>query len=281
MAKYDRRMLIPYLRDLYCTELLLMQKKEQRLHILETQNRLTEKFDNDTQMEAPREPSTDNMLILCLFSAIICGVVVLSAVFFGSRDGMIGQFLLGCLMIAILGAVILIKVRKRKEKQQEYQKWQKKHQEDQDKLRRKIEHYDRRLEELNEMCNELHAIRHSLYSVNIIPAHYRTVQVVQYLLEYFKTTKANNPDIVLQTFAIEEIRKPHMEIEKKLAEVTLHQRMLLATHIMADEEQSEYVQAQLRTIAEQEKNPDLKAQYQKIALENWNLSDYLIKYEQH
>ena len=281
MAKYDRRMLIPYLRDLYCTEILLMQKQEQRYSIQENKRKLTNRLGNGEIMDAPKEQSADSLLILCFLSAVICAVVVLCAVFFGNGTGLFLKLLLICVLLGLLCVLLLIRNRKNQKKQQEYQKWLKKHQEEQNRIHQKLEYFDRQLEELAEMCNVLHGIRHSLYSVNVIPAHYRTVQAVQYLLEYFKTSKANNPDIVLQTFIIEELRKPHLEIDKRMAEITMHQRILLANQIVADEAQSEYAFAQLRTIAEQEKNPDLRMQYQKIILENWNLSDYILKYERH
>ena len=281
MARYDRRLLIPYLRDLYCTELLLLKKKEEQQKTLEKRRKLRDQLQAEEIVDEPAEQSSAGLWILCLLSVLMCTAVILSAIFLDSHVALFGILLLGSVLIGAVCIVFLIRKRKLRKEQLMERRQRSKWEEEQERLCRRIEYCEQYLEELGEMCNILHGIRHSLYSVNIIPVHYRTLYVVQYLFEYFKTSKADDVDLVLQTFAIEEIREPHQGVSRKLADLTLRQRMVLSNQMVGDEEQRRYAEVQLQAVAEMAENVDLQLQYQRIILENWNLSNYLYKYEQN
>ena len=121
MAKYDRRMLIPYLRDLYCTELLLMYKKERHRAILERKKKLTDRLAGETEMEAPGESYSNVPVVLCLLSAVLCAVAILCAVFFGNSAALFRWLLVICLVLGLLCVLLLIGSRKRRKKQREFQ----------------------------------------------------------------------------------------------------------------------------------------------------------------
>lgn len=106
--------------------------------------------------------------------------------------------------------------------------------------------------QLENQFNEAIILRSNVYGVNVIPMQYRNKYTAVYLYQYFSTAQADDIDMILQTFVLEEIKAKLDEIIVLQTEAILKQEMIMANQRAALESQEQhqaYMEQKARQIA--------------------------------
>lgn len=80
---------------------------------------------------------------------------------------------------------------------------------------------------LEEILSELNKCKNILvhaYDLNIIPVQYRNLGSIAYLYEYFSTSQATNLDQVIQSMLLDDVRQRIQNIENKLNQIISNQQ---------------------------------------------------------
>lgn len=75
------------------------------------------------------------------------------------------------------------------------------------------------------------------YGANVIPGQYRNVYAAMYLYDYFRNSRADDLDLVLNTFVLEQIKERLDIIIASQSEMILNQRILMANQEKSIEQQ--------------------------------------------
>lgn len=284
MASYDRRILIPYLRDICCTEMLCKKLEKDIATFQKEANKYT-KWADDKYTD-PKKPNIDDYPTEDYSVPMIIGVVI----------GMVGVMLL--LFIPILGVpaigygLIMMGVCKLEEsdnkeaKKKEYEnaliRYKKICAENQrcrdskEKWRASAQKW--RNEEITARKNlqEAKAMRNKLYSVNIIPSRYRTIHAVYYLYEFFDTGRETDLEKVIQTMLLDEIIQRLDKIILQNEEIMLNQRMQIALQEEQNRAMADQHRQTMEAIARMEHNQELQIDYQNMIARNQEVTNFFL-----
>lgn len=284
MAKYDRRILLPYLRNLCSTELLiLMQQKEMsalRASLEELEQLKERDIPPDEVLPASPGPAIAFGCLALAFGAVavISGVLAFDADIFWLLTF---SSALICLACAASWWYCRKQYLRRKNQYLQYCRTLEKyhsHAADRQALAEEIAQHRTQITALAEQINECISLKRSLYGLNVIPGQNRNLSTVQYLYEFFRTSKADDIDTVLQICAVEEMKDHLGHITKNQADLLLAQRTRIADQVTSDPIQRQYYEEQMTQIAAQEPNPELRSQYIKMLHEDLNESQFFAQY---
>lgn len=131
---------------------------------------------------------------------------------------------------------------------------------------------------------ECRNLRRKLYSADVIPTKYRNEYAVMYLYDWFKhNRRADDMDLALNTFVLEQIKDRLDKMIMQLEEVIINQRIMIANQRQSMEEQRQhyaYMEQMARTaVANQEEQTQyLEMLDSKLAVDNFfNAANYLRK----
>lgn len=280
MARFDRKILLPYLRDLYSVELLVLKRQKQYQDLCSLMHKYEQQLENDREPEAEVKASAMGLVILSMVAVVLCVAAVTSAAMIRSNRILLPVSVFLLVLDAFCIVLLLRNIRRYQKASARYATYQKAMDQYQSgerkrvQIRSQISECKRQIVEFAEQSNELGSIRHSLYSANVIPASFRTVHAVRYLFHYFQSSKADDVDMVLQIFAIQELKQEHKVISRHESDMILHQRMIMANQIMTDSVQRQNVEQQMLEIANSDQNQEFRNQYLKMISINQDVSNF-------
>ncbi len=108
------------------------------------------------------------------------------------------------------------------------------------------------MEQLETEAKRVDALIQELYSVNIIPSRYRDIYGAFYLYDWFGTSQADDMDMALSVYVLEQIRDRLDRIIANQAEMIMNQRLSIAIQYQAAEAQKQHtaiMEARAREIA--------------------------------
>ena len=264
-------------------ELLVLKRQKEYKELYNLMHKYEEELHNHQEPEPEATASWGGVILWCIIAAILCLFAVGSSALIRLHEVFLYVSLLTLPVVAICIFALLRSIhvyRRNSARYAHYEQKMQKYQNEQqsrDLLLEQIAECKKQMVEFVEQSNVLSSIRHGLYSANVIPTPFRTLYAVRYLFNYFQSSKADDVDVVLQIFAIEELRQNHIQISEKEAERILHQRVLLANQVMGDSLQRQSVEAQLMEIANRDENTEFRIQYLKRIHANQDVSSFFFQ----
>lgn len=282
MACYDRRILVPYLRDVCSVELLcsyLQNRVEKCEHDIKKFNHLI----SWTQfLEDPKPPRAAERKGFSFPIAFCIGVVLwrfstLSAfVFIGKWTIIFGGLFQLVAMYNTFAS--------NRKRQKEYEDALKQYNtvcRNNKTERNKIPKYQTELEtkqaelrRLSEQLHECQKLRSDVYDVNIIPSKHRDIHAAYYLYDYFSSSGENDMNEIIQTLLLDEIGLKLDEMIAQNGETLLKQRYQLAMQELQNQSVAEQHRAELQQLAEREQNQKLQRDYQSMIAINQQVTDF-------
>ena len=281
MSKYDRRILLPYLRNLYSMELAIPQlhKELKALHTTIEELEYLQEHDVPPQEMQPPSPSATIAVgfvsLLFLLISIVAGILT-------ATYADVFLMLTATSVFTTFFCVWLFwrRLQNYSHHQQQYSRYCDKLADYQSRtdsrkmLQEQIAECNVQISILAEQINEASRLKRNLYALNVLPQQYRTLDTVQYLYEYFRTSKANDIDTVLQIYAVEHIRSKQERLSEKQSALVLNHRCRIADQVNSDPLQKQYYEEQMINISNQEQDPELKNQYIRMLAEDLSVSQF-------
>lgn len=291
MAKFNRQILIPFLRDV-CSAELLIQKLNRDIQNNEI---AIKQYQNYLQQPLPNpEPPKPDYLMLVLF-AFYCGVLI--------AEALILSYLYNNYVIdytIVVGAVfawidvwqfpsfigsfagVLTINSDYQAKLANYHSVLAKNQS----IRDSFPAYTQQLHDIQQHALELNAMyaeamrnKTNLYALNIIPTQYRTIHCAYYLYEFFNSCQEDDLGAVLQTMLLDKITQQMDTVIAQNEEIILNQRVAIAHEEERNEEQRNYHRAQMRHMASMESNQELQNDYLRMIETNQEMTNLILMYD--
>lgn len=238
MAKYDRDFLVPYLRDI-CS--LYMAKEKLNWMILESNREVklieTRALNGIKQYEPYVYRQDDATEIGGCLSGGLCTMGLLS-IFLTILSGDPVGVGVGGLLICTVAGIAVGKItsnaedRKRKEIEIRNDEMERKYVLQQRaslaKVEPQITQVKKRIDYLKAECKKIDKLLTQNYSLNIIPGWYRDKYSAVYLYDWFSKSQADDLDMALNTFVLEQIKDKLDVIIRNQSEELLNQRIMIA-----------------------------------------------------
>lgn len=260
MAKYNREFLVPYLQNICALHLAKDKIEDQYASLYFKEKKLQ---DGAKKLPAPPTPPTEEHSffgivgliggISSLFLGFICYFFELSIL-----AGFL--YILGACHLFVAWFSYTSTNDKNEEKKAKYKTAMDKYNKEFQKIQSENKHL--REHELPAVQAKLRvSLREKkkverllveMYDVNIIPSRYRDIYVAIYLYDWFSTSQADDLDMALSMFVLEEIKDKLDTIIANQAEIILNQCMILANQQKSFEQQHQYnqmMQSKLNRIA--------------------------------
>ena len=267
MARYDRRLLVPYLADVCAAELICRKLDDEMTIAKKNADRAAQRVQAVYNIKAPYEPVKEDYKTTG-FSWISFLIGILEAILtFAPNVPLFFRivFIVGCFLFVYWAFSGVHSAKDQYEAAvQEYQqqKWQYEKQREQKRIYEgnyyALKKEYRSLQQ--EYCNA-EALKTQLYGVNIIPSRYRTVHAAYYLYDYFSTCQETDLDKIIQTMLLDEIVQRLDKVIEQQSEILLNQRRQIALQQQTFEEVNENHQQQMLALARQEQNQELQTEY--------------------
>lgn len=281
MAKYDRRILIPYLNDVYSAELIcygLNEEVEQLNNEMTSHRNAIDRIIVDPP--APRErdfPTKDtgddwlyaiggcvgsllgfcSGLIVVGIVAGLCAIICFCSIA-GAHSDSEDRFNAAC---RAYDKEIKENQRLRDQKEQH---------------KASLEECQRRMIEAQVNLRDAQRMCANVYSVNIIPSQYRNIYAAYYLYDYFSTSRETDLDKVIQTFLLDEIKQKLDKIIVQNEQIILNQRYQIALQEQENRALAEHHREELRQIARLAENQELQLDYQNMIAKNQEVTNFIL-----
>lgn len=274
MAKYNRDFLIPYLQNV-CALHFAKRKCEDRYSSI--CYRIDSIFDEKYSIERgakkihkPSEPSKFLLILSRIYGFLAILGIIGNIMLWMSDWDLISKLLLFIFIAppTILFTVIYPILRKKGVKEFRYN--QITYEREQVQFEKTVSEYNKRIA-LNQQAREIEipALKSELpkckreisiandtlqkiYSANVIPRQYRNIYAAVYLYDWFSTSQADDLDMALNMFVLEEIKEKLDRIIENQMDIILNQRMMLTNQQRSLEQQqrhSNMMRAKLNQIA--------------------------------
>ena len=247
--EYDRKILVPYLTELYGIEVTyqsLKNKSSKYSKLVEneeynvSQSYMLNEIIKTPNTKMPRKKSIIGTVLICLVLWFVLGII----------NDTLGTFV-------FLASIFIIGGTKQFNNE-EYQK--------------RLAKYHEEMEEYQKKFSVLEKNK------NIIPVQYRNLGSIAYLYEYFSTSQATNLDQVIQTMLLDDVRQRIQNIENQLNQMLSNQQRIYEK--LSDiQRTASYISRQLDvielTLQEQIKNSQEQTRYLKMIKTSTEISNYL------
>lgn len=251
MAKYNREFLVPYLENICALHLAEIKIN----NYLNNEQRKIDALINGTPIKKPappqKEPIIDSgMILMCIGSLF---VVYLSwsgsmraKTGFGEFFGfLIGTICLVAFLLLLIGIFVDAKHAKSKNAAEDQRYYQEsityeKIQEQNEKNRKQGLALNGQLQGARDERQRVSDLLQKSYEANVIPGQYRNVYAAVYLYDYFKNSRADDLDLVLNTFVLEQIKEKLDVIIANQSEIILNQCIMMANQQKTFQQQQAY-----------------------------------------
>lgn len=269
MARYNREFLVPYLQDVCALHLAEMEVVHK---MFEIQRNILD-LKHGREINPPSKPDKEEawgcFSVLCALAGgfEICAAPI---VLIGSLTGNLGSMSVGAgFFLAIVGLITGVVIwrifvtpaiqisKENDEKDQkflenmaEYRKKKAVIQQEDEELRKQIPTLENELAYYSNERKKISILLKKAYGVNVLPTQYRDVYAAVYLYDYFRNSRSDDLDQVLNTYVLEQIKdRVDVIIENQRMSI-INQRMILTNQHRALEEQRKH-NAYMRSKARQ------------------------------
>ena len=280
MAKYDRRLLVPYLEDLCSVELLYVKLSKELSHAQGRQWNYENLVKNDIPPAKPPK-AVDNSGLICFvwFAIIGLGIWALTLFFSGLFLRMLGAVVIAfiCFMLYLFAQGLSWDDESSRKKNEKYEKELKQYN-DRAQVRsnnkQQEAHWHNQANILQKRVQEVKKLREGIYNANVIPIPYRNVYAVHFLYEYFRSSSADDVDMILQTFVLEEIKSKLDTIIQQQTEIILNQRMMIANQHKMNQTLARNHEQQMKQLANLNENAERQNQYLEMINTNIQITNF-------
>lgn len=292
MANYDRRILVPYLRDVCSMEMLCSQLSREIEECDEEINYINKYMSQELLSErkpekGDYEPDHSESKIMIVFMLVI---PIAIGLFIWGCGASFGWFFASLVFAGVMGTPWISTIRIEnynaevdyKEALEKYEYRITKNNE----TRRKKEEMKVNLQEWinykNTVQRRLDAainMRQKLYGINVIPSRYRNIHVSYYLYDFFNTSRETDLEKVIQTMLLDEIIKRLDKIIVQNEKIILNQRIQLAVQESTHRMIAENHRDEMKKIARLERNQELQMDYQRMIAKNQEVTNFFLAAE--
>lgn len=285
MAKYDRRLLIPYLQDVCCVELLLANVNKTCKETANQLRHLQLGTSMDKEPEKPWQPKGNWIVTLC-----VGGALAVAAVFLILSKTMWTLVGIGS---AGLAAFLLYSSSRQLRRQNRYLRKMAQYRRDMDGYNNRRSAREENLEKTAQLRDQLEVLRSrrqalgmlldQLYAVGIVPESYRNVYASWYLCEAVQNGGGEDPALILQSFVLKEAITELEKNGKIPAEVLIRRRVMTAIQHRLDHALAREYTDGLRHAAQLPENREHQALYLQIieadmaVTRYFGENDYIVK----
>lgn len=237
MAKYNREFLVPYLQNICALHLADKKIDNQVFPLIRREKRLQSGVRpvdcpvKPTRYESMEEGLSWAGTIFAIGAGLLFRLIGKGDVNFLT---LLGHFFCFCGMIfGVCALVMYMKSKKEhqkaliryKERLQEYEEAQQYNAE----IRKKeLPRVQAAIKKWSWESGRVTCLLQDAYNVNIIPSRYRNIYAAVYLYDWFSTSQADDLDMALSMFVLEEIKEKLDTIIANQSEIILNQCMMLA-----------------------------------------------------
>ena len=278
MAKYDRRLLVPYLEDLCSVELLHVKVSNEFRRAKENYWDYQNRLKYDVKPQEPESSQGGGGLILYLIGAAL---VVWAVIWFfsGSILRMLGAVGIG-FVCAIVFAAANCEVDSDKAAREKYERYEKALKQYNDRApvrsnnKQQEAYWLSQTNMLQKRVQEVEKLREDIYNANVIPIPYRNVYAVHFLYQYFRSSSADDVDMILQTFVLEEIKSKLDKVIQQQTEIILNQRMMIANQHKMNQTLARNHEQQMKQLANLNENAERQNQYLEMINTNIQITNF-------
>lgn len=287
MAVYERKILVPYLYNVCCLEMLCCKLEDnvaKQKRIVREQEQYVRNLENQSEPQEPNRSdyerdfsATRNCVIIAVVALVVGGVLSADSTYF---EGIIMTFfalIAGfCLMLAFANVP--------KERSDEYNQAYAQYERDKrayeeaingiDIVKEDVKNEQIKAWNLEKQLKEAKRIRTELYGINIIPSTYRNVHVAYYLYDYFNTSQETDLDKIIQTMLLDEIVKKVEKIIAKVDDVILYQRRQIALQEESNKILSDSNREQMKALARISENQRMETEYLQMIEHDIRVNNY-------
>ena len=289
MANYDRRILVPYLRDVCCTELLCRKLGEDLVSYQAEANKYTQwangsyedpKYPNRMAYSSGEEDVTAPTLVGAGFC--VAGLMLFSIPHLGIILG-IGAILFGLLMLFVCWAESSEANKKVDERYKAALESYNKQIEQNKSWRESRPAWRATAQRWREKENKARAdlqsarlLRNKLYAVNVIPSRYRNIHAAYYLFDYFSSGRETDLDKIIQTMLLDEIIQRMDKLIVLNQQILLNQRRQIALQEGQNRAIAENHRREMEHLARMERNQELQLDYQYMIERNQEVTNFFL-----
>lgn len=250
MARFDREFLVPYLRDVCSLELVEAQLQAEHNRLSSSLRYAKGTVDGDMPRRRIAKHSDELEYGFAIIAQIVISIVMYA--FFNALSSNIdyqtfitaGILVYTAIMLGILWYSWDNKVKEEQERydykyNREMEKYKRCHSEYTEAAKR-IPGLEKRLPAVRAELSRVQQTKAKCYAANVIPSAYRGLYPAVYLYRYFSTSHADDVDMILQTFVLEEIKDRLDEVIRLQRQSILNQECMIANQMASLEEQRSY-----------------------------------------
>ena len=278
MAKYDRRLLVPYLQDV-CSVELLCDRVARNLNA-------SQSAFNTAQTQAARtaKPVKKPNLLLRL-SWIICGIIIIArlVILVDNFRFPILPFILitgvfgGCAVVYLWKLPREYSYDKRRHKQ--YLVEQASYNKERIFYVNMAKAEEKKIAHFQKQLSHVQQLRQQVYSVNIIPSKYRNLHAAYYLFTYFSSCEEDDLGRVIQTMLLDDIIQRLDKIIEQNEEILLNQRYQIALQEHQNDMNAKNHRLQMEAIARIESDQERQMNYQQMIAQNQAVTNFFLTYD--
>lgn len=254
MARYDREFLVPYLRSVCALELAHNKLCDRERFLSARINRFQQ---GAASIVRPKEPQYIPPMGGVFFRFFGFATLAMAVLMFVIDLAFLGWFFIFGAAVELGLAFYWLNDYKSSyerdmmlynESMEEYNQKQKYNQQ----RRNEIPSLKSELAQCSQERSRAYSALQRVYSANIIPGNYRNLYASVYLYDWFSTSGADDVDMALNTFVLEEIKSRLDAIINQLSNVLLNQEIMKTNQQNAmaqQQQQSAMMRAKLNQIA--------------------------------
>lgn len=280
MAKYDRRFLVPYLRDV-CSVELLYSRTARDLASCEDMLAYARKKEN-RKAERVEKPSLLEKLAIHFIGY---SIVIIFALYLNSHPSGI----LALLFVLVAGLIVGVSLATIWKIPGEYSHDLRKYEAylaeqatyDKEKVRyRELANIqEKKITLLRKQQYSVKELRQQVYSVNVIPSKYRNLHAAYYLFDFFSSCAEDDLGRVIQTMLLDDIIARLDKIIAQNEEILLNQRYQIALQENQNRMMAKNHREQMKAIARMERNQELQMDYQRMMVQNQAVTNFFLTYD--
>ena len=287
MAKYDREFLVPYLENLCALHLAEIKLNK---YVNSTQNRVNSLLKGHNYAEPSRpiyDPTIDPGAFK-VFKISLIIIVVSFLIALASGEGILSFLLVfvcaisiivfvGSIFVLISGAIGTKDTNN--DEDRNYRKAMEMY--NAAKVQDRADHQKGLvlLDQLQGPIAERGKVRSLLqeaYNANVIPGQYRNKYAAVYLYDYFRNSRADDLDLVLNTFVLEQIKAKLDIIIQNQSEIILNQCIAAARQEQALDDQRNYHDRMMNKLDQIHAQGEERLQYERMIESNTAAAAYFV-----
>ena len=285
MADYDRQILIPYLRDVCCTEMLVRRLEQDISSYRKEANKFADWANR--LYEDPKEPNRFDYsnnedsaaggafvgVVICLIGLALIRIPILG----------VPVVLYGGIMVWTCISEYIERSHRANEwyeealeeynrKAKQNQSWRNQRPE----WRATAQSWREKEEQAKSNLNDAKVMREKLYAVNIIPSRYRNIHAAYYLYDFFESCRETDLEKTIQTMLLDEIVQRMDKLIEQNEQILLNQRMMIALQEEQNRTISDNHRENMLRLAEMETNQERQLDYQRMIEANQEVTNFFL-----